>query len=60
MEDICRGIEKMIGATQRATTALRKAAAAIAAKAEWKHFVSHYLTAYDVALRNAAQNKAEA
>ena len=40
--------------------AMRKAAAAIAAKAEWKHFVSHYLTAYDVALRNAAQNKTEA
>ena len=60
VEDICRGIEKMIGATTRETTAMRKAAAAIAAKAEWKHFVSHYLTAYDVALRNAAQNKAEA
>lgn len=36
--------------------ALRRKAAALAAKAEWKHFIGYYYEAYDLALRRTALN----
>ena len=33
----------------------REAAAALAEKAQWKHFIQYYLRAYDIALRSAAE-----
>lgn len=33
----------------------REAAAALAEKAQWKHFIQYYLQAYDIALRHAAE-----
>lgn len=37
----------------------RKAAAALASKAQWKHFITYYYQAYDVALRHAAERLKE-
>ena len=39
--------------------AARKAAAALAAKAQWKYFIEYYYKAYDVALRNAQARNAQ-
>ncbi len=33
----------------------RKAASALAQKAQWRHFISYYYTAYDIALRHAQE-----
>ncbi len=35
--------------------AARKAASKLAGKAQWKHFITYYYKAYDIALRKAAQ-----
>ena len=40
---------------RKQTDIARRAAATLAAKAEWKHFVKFYYKAYDVALRKAAE-----
>ena len=37
----------------------RKAAAALAEKAQWKHFISYYYEAYDIALRRAQARMAQ-
>ena len=39
--------------TKKEVEVARKAAAALAAKAQWKYFITYYYKAYDVALRNA-------
>ena len=40
---------------RKRTDIARRAAATLAAKAEWKHFIKYYYKAYDVALRKAAE-----
>ena len=37
----------------------RKAAASLAAKAQWKHFITYYYQAYDIALCHAAERQKE-
>ena len=37
----------------------RKAAAALAEKAQWKYFISYYYEAYDIALRRAQARMAQ-
>lgn len=46
-------IVEFSGLQQKDIEKIRKNAAAIAEKALWKHFISQYYQAYDVALRNA-------
>ena len=41
--------------TPKEVEAARKAAAALAAKAQWKHFITYYYKAYDIALRKAEE-----
>ena len=43
------------GMKKKQVDAARKAAAALAEKAQWKHFIQYYLQAYDIALSNAAE-----
>ncbi len=48
--EICRTIEQMLAAEKNVRSAMRKKAAAIADKAQWKHFIKYYYEAYNFAL----------
>ena len=52
-EAIVRTIVEYAACNKKETDAARKAAAALAKKALWKHFIQYYYEAYDIALRNA-------
>ena len=45
--------------TPKEVEVARKAAHALAQKAQWKHFIRHYYQAYDIALRRAAARQEE-
>ena len=45
--------------TKKEVEMARKAAAALAAKAQWKHFITFYYQAYDIALRRAQTRMAQ-
>lgn len=51
VDEICRGIQHILSVSPKERTAMRRAAAKMADKAQWKHFIKHYYTAYDFALR---------
>ena len=46
-------ISDLSGYTPREVKIIRQRAEAIAEKALWKHFITYYYEAYDIALRNA-------
>ncbi len=52
--EIADTIERLSTQPTRSYDTLRKRAAAIADKAQWKYFISHYYEAYDFALQRAA------
>lgn len=49
--EMCITIEQIIAMPASEREAARRAAAALAEKAEWKHFIRYYYEAYDFALR---------
>ena len=57
-DNISDDLQSLIDATKSEKTAISKAAVATAAAAAWTNFISYYITAFDIALRNAkARNK---
>lgn len=52
-EQISQTIQEFAAMNATARNKARKAAAQVAEKAEWKHFISYYYKAYDIALRKA-------
>ena len=57
-----RIVQEIVGFSlldNKATEQARKAAAELAEKAQWKHFITYYYKAYDLALRRAQQRMAE-
>ena len=50
-EQISQTIQEFAAMTAAARNKARKAAAQVAEQAEWKHFISYYYKAYDIALR---------
>lgn len=57
-DNISDDLHSLIDATKSEKTAISKAAVATAAAAAWTNFISYYITAFDIALRNAkARNK---
>ncbi len=48
--EICRAIEQMLATEKPQRATMRKKAAALADKAQWKHFIQYYYKAYDHAL----------
>ncbi len=48
---ICQTIEQFLATPAAARTKMRQAAAKLADKAQWKHFIKHYYEAYDFALK---------
>lgn len=52
---ICDCVEKMLGLPQKEREAIRRKVARIADKAQWKHFISHYYAAYDVAFERQSR-----
>ena len=52
-EQISRTIQEFAAMPATARNKARKAAAQVAEQAEWKHFISYYYKAYDIALRKA-------
>lgn len=61
--EVARAIVDTVQALLAAGPAQRKAygqaAARLAQKAEWKHFIQYYYAAYDFALRKAAENRTQ-
>lgn len=55
--DICDCVRLMLELKSDARDAIRRKAARIADRAQWKHFIGHYYKAYDVALQKAAARK---
>ncbi len=51
---ICAAVARYSAMERKEVDAVRRRAARLAEKALWKHFISHYFQAYEVALRNAA------
>lgn len=57
-DHIAEDIHSLAKASKTERTAISKAAKATAAAAAWSNFISYYITAFDIALRNAkARNK---
>lgn len=52
-EQISQTIQEFAAMNTTARNKARKAAAQVAEQAEWKHFISYYYKAYDIALRKA-------
>ena len=55
--DICNTVKALLNAPSKERTACRNRAAALADKAQWKHFITYYYEAYDFALRSALGNQ---
>ncbi len=55
---ICAAIARFSRMEKKETDKIRKRAAQLAEKAEWKHFIKYYLQAYEKALVNAAARNA--
>lgn len=51
--DICECAETLLKLAPKDREPLRRKAARIADKAQWKHFINHYYEAYDFALKKA-------
>lgn len=58
-EGICETLLRFSEKTETEVGTIRKQAAAVASQALWKHFIRHYDSAYDVALRRARQRMAD-
>lgn len=56
--DMCACITEMLDMKAAEVDEVRKNAAALAAQAQWKHFIKHYYEAYAVALNKAAERVA--
>lgn len=54
-ENIKNTISLFAGKTDKETKAIRKRAAHVADQALWKHFITYYYEAYDIALRKASE-----
>ena len=52
--DICQTVIDELQSTAKQRTAQRDKAKALADKAQWKNFITHYYKAYDFALQRAA------
>ena len=59
VESICAAIIQYSKMTAAEADAARKAAGALAREAQWKHFITYYYQAYDIALRKAEARKNE-
>lgn len=55
--EICECAERLSRLAPKEREAIRRKAAAMAGKAQWKHFIRHYYEAYDVALRRARERR---
>lgn len=53
VEAICQSVRQIAAAPAAELTAMRRRAAALAERAQWKHFIRYYYEAYDFALRHA-------
>lgn len=56
-QTIADTVVRFAAMNKKQTDAARKAAATLAEKALWKHFIAHYYEAYDIALRHAKTRK---
>lgn len=57
-DNIAEDLHTLVTATKTEKSAISKAAKSTAAAAAWTNFISYYITAFDIALRNAkARNK---
>lgn len=57
VEAICQSVRQIAAAPAAELTAMRRRAAALAERAQWKHFIRYYYEAYDFALRHARPAK---
>ena len=57
---ISDAVAEFCNMSTRDVNTVRRRAARLAEKAQWKHFIVKYQEAYDVALKNAAQRNAQA
>ena len=53
--EICHSVERFLSLQQKDRTAVRKHATDLAARAEWKNFISHYFDAYAFALARVGE-----
>lgn len=52
---ICECVEKMLGLSPQERTAIRRKAARMADRAQWKYFIAHYYEAYDAAFEKQSE-----
>lgn len=55
--EISLNIERLLAMPTKERTAIRRAAARLANKAQWKNFIKYYYNAYDIALKKCAEAK---
>lgn len=57
--EMCLTVEKVLAMPAKERDGIRRAAAKLADKAEWKHFIKHYYEAYDFALRKVESDNSK-